>query len=76
MKALQFGASTSSGWGIFSSIGFEPEGVGFGALVFIRLPKIALSLLLVSLGINIVVGNVREELNEAASGTDNNNVRR
>lgn len=60
---VAFGLSTPKGWGIHVALQTSSDGAGAGGMIWVRLPKVFISFIVLLLKITITIGDVREERN-------------
>lgn len=63
MMLIAVGLSTKKGIGIHLSLQISSDGAGLGGVIWVRLPKIYVSLILLLLKVTLTIGDVREERN-------------
>ena len=65
MKLWEFAVFIKQGLGIHLLLHNVNKGAGFGALIYIELPKISVSLKILTVDLILTIGNITEEISAA-----------
>ena len=65
MRLWEFAVFIKQGLGIHLLLHNVNQGAGFGGLIYIELPKISVSLKILTVDLILTIGNITEEINAA-----------
>ena len=70
MRLWEFAVFIKQGLGIHLLLHNVNQGAGFGGLIYIELPKISVSLKILTVDLILTIGNITEEINAAKQRKD------
>ena len=70
MRLWEFALFTRQGLGIHILVHNVNQGAGFGGLIYIELPKISVSLKILTVDLILTIGNITEEISAAKQRKD------